>query len=243
MSSAAKAAIWHEVECGGYAADLPVWERLAEAATGPVLELGCGTGRVALRLAGRDHEVWAVDADASLLEALQAQASAQGLLVRTVCADVRALGLDLEFELILAPMQLLQMLGSASARHAALERAASHLAPGGRLAAAIVQPVSTSQNGSGAALPDVRELDGWVYSSLPVARLTPAGDLEIRRHRQAVSPDGALSEEEHTDHLDALDAGALESEAATLGLRPAGRLEVPPADGYLGSTVVVLERP
>ena len=27
MSSAA---IWHDVECGGYSADLPVWEQLAE---------------------------------------------------------------------------------------------------------------------------------------------------------------------------------------------------------------------
>ncbi len=76
MSSAA---IWHEVECGGYAADLPVWDRLAATADGPLLELGSGTGRVALRLADGGHEVWAVDADASLLEALQARAAAQGL--------------------------------------------------------------------------------------------------------------------------------------------------------------------
>jgi hypothetical protein len=58
-----------------------------------------------------------------------------------------------------------------------------------------------------------------------------------------VSPDGSLSEEQHTDRLDALDADALEAEAEASGLRPAGRLEVPPADGYLGSTVVILERP
>jgi cyclopropane fatty-acyl-phospholipid synthase-like methyltransferase len=237
------AAIWHEVECGGYAADLPFWERLAGAADGPVLELGCGTGRVALRLAGRDNEVWAVDADASLLEALQAQAAAVELPVRVICADVRALELEREFRLILAPMQLLQMLGSKAARHAALERAAGHLASGGRLAAAIVEPPSASLDGPGAALPDVRERDGWVYSSFPTVHLTSGGDLEIRRHRQAVSPDGSLSEEDHTDRLDALDADALEAEAATTGLRPAARLEVPAADGYLGSTVVVLERP
>ena len=239
MSSAA---IWHDVECGGYAADLPVWERLAGDADGPVLELGCGTGRVALRLAGRNNEVWAVDADASLLEALQERAAAQGLPVRAICADVRALDLDREFELIVAPMQLLQMLGSAAARHATLERAADHLAPGGRLAVAIVEPPSPSLDGPAAALPDVRELDGWVYSSLPVVHVSAAGQLEIRRHRQAVSPDGSLSEEECTDRLDALDAGALEAEAGTLGLRPVARLEVPPVDGYFGSTVVVLGR-
>ena len=37
--------------------------------------------------------------------------------------------------------------------------------------------------------------------------------------------------------------GDPEVEAATPGLRPAGRLEVPPTGGYFGSTVVVLERP
>lgn len=240
MSSAA---VWHDVECGGYAADLPVWEQLAGAAGGPLLELGCGTGRVALRLASRNNQVWAVDADASLLASLQERAAAQGLSVRAICGDVRALDLHREFELIMAPMQLLQMLGSAAARQAALERAAGHLAPGGRLAVAIVEPPSPSLDSHGAALPDVRELDGWVYTSLPAVLVTAGGDLEIHRHRHAVSPNGSLSEEEHTDRLGALDADALEAEATTPGLRPAGRLEVPPTDGYFGSTVVILERP
>jgi len=115
--------------------------------------------------------------------------------------------------------------------------------PGGRLAAALVEAAPASPAGPAAALPDVRELEGWVYSSLPVASLTGGGALEIHRLRQAVSPDGVLSEEEHTDRLDALSASTLESEATTVGMRPAGRLEIPPADGYLGSTVVVLERP
>jgi predicted RNA methylase len=236
------ATIWHEVECAGYAADFPVWERLAGGIDGPLLELGCGTGRVAMRLA-RANEVWAVEVDASLLEVLRSRAAAQRLPVRAICADVRALNLGREFELILAPMQLLQMLGSRAARRAALERAASHLAPGGRLAAAIVELPPAPLDGPAAALPDVREIDDWVYSSLPAVHLTAGGGLEIRRHRQAVAPDGSLSREEYTDRLDALDADALEAEAAAPGLRPGGRLEVAPADGYLGSTVVILERP
>ena len=239
MSSAA---VWHEVECAGYAADLPVWEGLA-ASGGAVLELGCGTGRVALRLASLGSEVWAVDVDPSLISALRAQAAARGVAVRTACADVCSLDLGREFELILAPMQLVQMLGSTAARRTALERVAGHLPPGGSLAASIVETASASPAGPRAALPDVRELEGWVYSSLPVASLTGGGALEIHRLRQAVSPDGVLSEEEHTDRLDALSADTLESEATTVGLRAAGRLEIPPADGYLGSTVVVLESP
>lgn len=240
MSSAT---IWHEVECGGYAADFSAWERLAAPIAGPLLELGCGMGRVALRLAERGHEVWAVDADAALLEALQARAASRGLSVRAIHADVRALELGREFELILAPMQLLQVLGSATARRMALERAADHLKPRGRLAAAIVEPPPPTPAGPAAALPDIRELDGWVYSSLPAVEVSAGGQLEIRRRRQAVSPGGSLSEEESTERLDALGADGLEAEAATMGLRPAARLEVPPADGYFGSTVVVLEHP
>ncbi|MGH2988067.1 MAG: class I SAM-dependent methyltransferase, partial [Solirubrobacterales bacterium] len=58
---AAREPIWHEVECGSYTADLAVWSGLASEAAGQLLELGCGTGRVALRLAGDGHAVTALD--------------------------------------------------------------------------------------------------------------------------------------------------------------------------------------
>jgi SAM-dependent methyltransferase len=240
MSSAA---VWHEVECGGYSADLPTWERLAGGVGGPILDLGSGTGRVCTHLSRRGHAIWAVDADPALLEALHTQASREGLPVRTACADVRALALERRFELIVAPMQLFQMLGGEAGRRAALGRAAAHLLSGGRLAAAIVERPAGSLQRAAAALPDVRERDGWVYSSLPTIVPMAGGDLEIRRLRQAVSPEGSLSEEDHVDHLEALDADRLEQEAAACGLLPSTRFEVPAADGYLGAVIVVLRGP
>ena len=44
-------AIWHDVECGAYEADLELWRELAREAPEGVLDVGAGTGRVALRLA------------------------------------------------------------------------------------------------------------------------------------------------------------------------------------------------
>ena len=70
MSVSAKVA-WHDVECGGYTADLSLWGRLARAQDGPVLDVGAGTGRVALRLAAAGHDVTALDRDGELLAELE----------------------------------------------------------------------------------------------------------------------------------------------------------------------------
>ena len=90
-------------------------------------------------------------------------------------------------------------------------------------------------------LPDAREVDGWVYSSLPVDALAGDGEISVRRLRQTVSPDGELSEELDEVVLWTFDASTLEDEAAAVGLRPAGRRAVPATDAHVGSTVVLLE--
>ena len=98
------AIVWHDVECGGYAADLALWRELAEAEAGPVLDVGAGAGRVALDLARAGHDVTALDLDPDLLAELRARAEQEDLEVRTELAD--AAGFELEgapFGLILVP--------------------------------------------------------------------------------------------------------------------------------------------
>ncbi len=64
--------VWHDLECGSYRADLPLWRALAvQARDGPVLDIGAGTGRVALDLARAAHRVTALDLDPELLGALR----------------------------------------------------------------------------------------------------------------------------------------------------------------------------
>ena len=70
MPVPARRVIWHDLECGGYRADLPLWRELAAStATGPAAAPGCstsaaGSGRVAIDLARAGHRVTALDADA-----------------------------------------------------------------------------------------------------------------------------------------------------------------------------------
>jgi SAM-dependent methyltransferase len=228
---------WHDVECGGYEADLGLWEELADVAGGAILDLGCGTGRVALHLARRGHRVTGLDADAALLAAFEQRAA--GLPVGAELGDARGFDLGGEFGLVLAPMQLLQLFASAEERIGCLRCAAAHLRPGGRVALAIVERMPAPEAGV-APLPDVGEVDGWVYSSLPIDTCVDADSILVRRLRQVVSPEGALSDEVDEIRLRPLSADELEREAAEAGLAPAGRCEIPATEAHVGSIVVLL---
>jgi SAM-dependent methyltransferase len=242
--------VWHDAECGGYAADLAVWEELAAAVDGPVLDLGCGTGRVALHLARRGHEVVAVDREPELVAALVERA--EGLPIRGAVGDARALELGREFPLVLAPMQLVQLLADAEERTACLGEIAAHLTPGGTAALAIVEDIGDGGSSwslykrpsrpEDIPLPDTREVDGTVYSSLPLPTAVDGGAIVVRRLRQTVSPDGQLAEEESAIRLRQLGAEELEREARAAGLEPQPRRSVPATDDHVGSTVVVLRK-
>jgi SAM-dependent methyltransferase len=239
----APAVVWQDVECGGYDADLPLWEELAADLGGPILDLGCGTGRVALHLARRGHEVVGVDVDPALVAALLDRALRADLSVTGVVADVRAVELERRFRLALAPMQLLQLVGGAEGRRRAVRCASAQLEPGGVLAAAIVEGAPAEALGEGDELvPDVRERDGWVFSSLPVGVRAAGGRIEIRRLRQAVAPDGALAEDMDVASLEVVDAAMIETEGREAGLEPVSRHKIEPTPDHVGSTAVLLER-
>ena len=68
------------------------------AGAGPVLELGIGTGRVALPLARRGHEVHGVDASEAMVEKLRAKAGGQDIPVSIV--DFAELDIEGEFSLV-----------------------------------------------------------------------------------------------------------------------------------------------
>lgn len=232
-------AIWHDVECGAYDADLPLWDELAAAAGGTVLDLGCGTGRVALHLARRGHPVVGLDVAAELIAILRDRAGDLPLV--GVVADARDFELDQEVALALAPMQTLQLLDGPADRLACLRRVAAQLRPGGRFAASILEEMPEPDD-SPPPLPDVREVDGWVYSSLAVEAAVGAGEIRIHRLRQTVSPTGELSEEPNEVRIATFPAAQLEEEAAAAGLVPVERRPIPPTDIHVGSTVVVLEK-
>jgi precorrin-6B methylase 2 len=242
-----EAAVWQQVEFGSYLADLPLWRELADAADGPVLELGAGAGRVGLELAGAGNEVIAIERDPGLAAQLERSAAERGLSLAVVVAD---LGSPTELHLparpgaAIGPLHLIQELDGA-ARPALLGRLGKLMAPGGTIALTVVDETTLLSAGAAATqiLPDMRVLDGWVYSSEPL--WVEVGDdlLTIRRVRERVSPEGRRDRVVHDEVLHRVSPDQLALEAEEAGLRHIGRRQISSGPNEADSTVVLLETP
>jgi SAM-dependent methyltransferase len=231
--------VWHDLECGGYAADLPLWRALADEHGGPILDVGAGTGRVALDLARHGHQVTALDRDESLLAELSRRAG--DLRVVTRLADARSFQIGTRFALCLVPMQTIQLLGR-DGRASFLSCAREHLLADGALAAALTEelkPYDVARGGP-VPLPDMFERDGVVYSSAPTAIRVDGSGFVLERRREKVARGGERSAELNAIRLDRVTADELEREGSAAGYRTLDRKWVPQTEDYVGSVVVML---
>ena len=231
--------IWHDLECGNYAEDFGFWRDLVAREGGPVLDVGAGTGRIALDLARQGVEVVALDREEALLAVLRKRG--EGLAVTTVAADARDYDLGRRFPLILAPMQTVQLLGGPEGRAAFLAAAAAHLTPGGLLACALADALDAfDAEHDLPPAPDQAEIDGVLYASHLIAVHDRGDRAAIERVRSIEAPGRAPTSTTDIIELDRVEVGTLQAEAARHGLRGEAPRHIPETDEYLGSTVAML---
>jgi ubiquinone/menaquinone biosynthesis C-methylase UbiE len=127
--------------------DVPFWRRVASKAGGPVLELGCGTGRVSLPLARAGVSLVGVDRSEPMLDRARRRVAKSPTLQLTraprfVRADIRALPFeDGAFPMVLAPYGILQSLIRPRDLTATLAAVARVIAPGGTFGIDLVPDV------------------------------------------------------------------------------------------------------
>ena len=251
---AIEASGFHDAECAGYVADIPLWLALADTIGGPILDLGAGTGRVTLPLVAAGHDVTAVDLEPDLLGELRRRANELGLPVETIAADLRKLDRHVSTDstpaaLVLIPMQTIQLLGGADGRRAMFRAAAAVAARDAELVLSVVTEVE-SFDGRDAfppmLPPDVAVLGGYRFESTPRAVLQPTegGPVDMHRRRVVRDGDGVIvgHPEDVVITLDPVTIAGLHDEAATAGWIAGEVIEMPPTDEHAGSTVVVLRR-
>jgi SAM-dependent methyltransferase len=144
MNSYAQIARFYDWENAEFTEDLPFWCDLAREHGGPVLELGCGSGRVLLHLAREGYETTGVDSSPEMIALARRRLAKQPAIasrIQLLEADFRRLDLKRIFPLAIAPFNTFAHLSDPADADATLAAIAAHLAPGGILALALPNPI------------------------------------------------------------------------------------------------------
>jgi SAM-dependent methyltransferase len=149
----------------------------AREATGPVLELGCGTGRVLIPTAQAGVAIVGLDVSPGMLRVCESKLEQAAPEVRDrvelVHGDMRDFRLDREFGLVTVPFRGFQHLTTVAEQMSSLGCIRDHLQPGGRLILDLFNPWLELL---------VEHEDGREFGEEPEF-LTPDGRRVVRRHR------------------------------------------------------------
>lgn len=126
--------------------DVAFYVRLAQKLGGPVLEYGCGEGRIALPLAQAGLEVTGVDQSQPMLDAFAEKLEREPREVvrrlKLKQGDIRAVKLAKKFPLVLCTFNTFLHLYDREDVEAFLARVKAHLAPKGRFVFDVSTPVA-----------------------------------------------------------------------------------------------------
>ena len=217
---------FYDLDLEGFDDDLALYMELAEGRE--VLELGCGTGRVAVPLA--EAGVRVTGADLSLAMLAIARDHADGLPVRLVEGDMRTLDLGERFGAVFVPLGGLQHMTTAAEVAAALATVARHLAPGARAVVDVEAPHPDDwlpgprpllQHWTRELPPEPGSAGGMVTKLVAVEGRPVESLREVTYHFDIQPPEGPLQRVTQQFTLRVITAGELELAARLAGLRVA----------------------
>jgi SAM-dependent methyltransferase len=195
-------------ESQGITDDVARYRELAAEAGGEVLELCCGTGRVAIPLARDGHRVTAVDLSGGMLAGLRDNLAREAEEVRSrltvLQEDVTELDLNKTFAFAFMAFNSLMCIPDFAGQEAALAAAARHLAPGGLLAVDLVNPLALDVNGDPVAKPFFTRRNPTTGNTYTRFAMMGPIDAEQRQHMHGwydeVETDGRVRRTHYSMH-------------------------------------------
>lgn len=199
MSRATSLEALYDAEHRSLAADIDLYLDLLHEARvrGPVLELACGSGRIALPLAMAGHRVTGLDLSAAMLR--RARVRRRGLppevaaRLRFSRQDMRCFRFDRPFAAAIIPFSSLALLPEPADRAACLGCLAHHLGPRAPLVIDLPCPVSLSPAGGPRVVSSRFRLPRWGHE---VEKLVEEvvdqerGTIRVRYRYRLVPPPG-----------------------------------------------------
>jgi ubiquinone/menaquinone biosynthesis C-methylase UbiE len=113
--------------------DRALFLELVQEFGGPILDVGCGTGRLLLEFMTLGFDIDGVDNSPEMLALCRQKAAAQGLDPRLYLQEAQELDIPRQYRVILVPSSSFQLLLTPDDAQAAMQRFYAHLQPGGYL--------------------------------------------------------------------------------------------------------------
>jgi 2-polyprenyl-3-methyl-5-hydroxy-6-metoxy-1,4-benzoquinol methylase len=121
----------YDLEDGGFDADVPLTMQLANEFGSPILDIACGTGTMALRLAAQGYQVTGVDIVPEMIAWASQKATQDSAAVEWVVADARDFHLNKQFSFIYMIGNAFQHFLTRTDHEALFARVHEHLHPEG----------------------------------------------------------------------------------------------------------------
>lgn len=150
---------WYELTSakGDHSKEIDFLARSIEVSSGPILELGSGTGRVLIPLLERGFDISGIDTSKDMMARCRAICKAKGLKVKLYEQSMLDFELSRKFGVILLVSGSLGLFVSDQDIHSMFERVMAHIKPGG-LFIYEFQPVPGENNNRN----DGKWTGGWI---------------------------------------------------------------------------------
>jgi SAM-dependent methyltransferase len=180
--------------------DRSFFHEIIQASGQPVLDVGCGTGRLLLDFLAQGIDIDGVDNSPEMLDLCQRKAEKMGIKPVLFESSMEKMSLPRLYQTIIVPSSSFQLVLDPSGAQEAMKRFYLHILPGGTLVMPFMllwkrgDPLESTWRMTGEK---IRPEDGSTVRRWSFSRYDPQTQLEYTEDRYEVIKDGSIIESEH----------------------------------------------